>query len=86
MSVFETLLGKKTTLINKINVYQVFTEYEKLLNSENYVTKRQSLKVRLQSRRPPKSELQRTLICLLTCPSVLSSLGNFFWTGIILLS
>lgn len=30
----------------------MFTEYEKLLNSENYVTKRQSLKVRLHSRSP----------------------------------
>lgn len=29
-----------------LNVYQVFTEYEKLLHSDNYVTKRQSLKVK----------------------------------------
>lgn len=31
---------------------QVFTEYEKLLHSENYVTKRQSLKVIVQQQFP----------------------------------
>lgn len=38
------------SFVNKTNVYQVFTDYEKLLISENYVTKRQSLKVRLHLR------------------------------------
>jgi len=33
---------------DKSFVFQVFTEYEKLLHSENYVTKRQSLKVRVK--------------------------------------
>lgn len=43
---------EKKPCVNNTNVCQVFTEYEKLLNSENYVTKRQSLKVRLHSKSP----------------------------------
>lgn len=34
------------------SVHQVFKDYEKLLHSENYVTKRQSLKVKHHSRAP----------------------------------
>lgn len=42
------LNNSHTALTYVINVHQVFTEYEKLLHSDNYVTKRQSLKVMAQ--------------------------------------
>ena len=45
----ECIRGKKLVTGNKwiaiINIFQVFVLYEKLLHSDNYVTRRQSLKL-----------------------------------------
>lgn len=42
---FGPCVGKKRLHVFLLICQQIFTEYEKLLHSENYVTKRQSLKV-----------------------------------------